>query len=74
MKTREEILERFKTERTVIISEMLDNPDEVGIYPTTICFNKLDELANSILDEYVKEFQLIEEQAENDIVKQKNMQ
>ena len=27
-----------------IISEMLDNPDENGIYPTTIAYNKLEDL------------------------------
>ena len=37
----------FKTERTRIISEMLDNPDEHGIYPTTKCFKQLDKLYES---------------------------
>ena len=36
--------EDFQTERTRIISNMLDNPDEYGIYPTTKCFNELDKL------------------------------
>jgi len=43
--------EEFITERTRIISEMLDNPDEYGIYPTTKCFNDLDELFDKISDE-----------------------
>ncbi len=36
--------EEFVTERTRIISEMLDNPDEYGIYPTTKCYEELDKL------------------------------
>ena len=36
--------EEFITERTRIISDMLDNPDENGIYPTGECFDKLDAL------------------------------
>jgi hypothetical protein len=38
--TKEEIQKR----RTEIISNMLDNPNEIGIYPTTKCFKELDEL------------------------------
>jgi len=37
-------LEEFRTKRTDIISEMLDNPDDRGIYPTGKCYRKLDEL------------------------------
>jgi len=40
--------EEFITERTNIISEMLDNPDEYGIYPTSKCFEKLDNLFDRI--------------------------
>ena len=40
--------EEFITERTRIISEMLDNPDENGIYPTTKCFVELDLLYDEI--------------------------
>ena len=40
--------EEFITERTRIISEMLDNPDKYGIYPTTKCFEQLDELFDKI--------------------------
>ena len=36
--------EEFVIERTRIISEMLDNPDKYGIYPTTKCFQELDKL------------------------------
>ena len=40
--------EEFINERTRIISEMLDNPDTYGIYPTTKCFNELDDLFDKI--------------------------
>jgi hypothetical protein len=30
-----------------IISEMLDNPDEYGIYPTTRCYDKLESFIKS---------------------------
>ena len=47
--------DNFITERTRIISEMLDNPDKYGIYPTTKCFEQLDELFDKIVaDEKVK--------------------
>lgn len=36
------------TVRTDIISKMLDNPDEYGIYPTTICFAELDDLYDQL--------------------------
>ena len=39
-----EKLEVFKQKRTQIISKMLDNPNEIGIYPTTDCFEELDSL------------------------------
>ena len=29
---------------------MLDNPDENGIYPTTKCFEQLDELFDKIVE------------------------
>ncbi len=35
-----------------IISEMLDNPDEHGIYPTTEAYNKLEDKFN-LLDKQV---------------------
>ena len=40
--------EQFVCERTRIISEMLDNPDEYGIYPTSKCFQELDTLFDEI--------------------------
>jgi len=43
--------EEFITERTNIISEMLDNPDEYCIYPTSKCFEKLDNLFDRIVRE-----------------------
>jgi len=41
----------FTTERTRIISEMLDNPDKYDIYPTTICYAQLDTLFDRIVTE-----------------------
>jgi len=32
-----------------IISEMLDNPDKLGIYPTTECYDKLEEWIKEIV-------------------------
>lgn len=43
--------EEFIVERTRIISNMLDNPDECGIYPTTECFKELDSLFDKIVKE-----------------------
>lgn len=40
--------EEFQKERTRIISEMLDNPNKHGIYPTGKCFHQLDELFDRI--------------------------
>lgn len=40
--------DEFVTERTRIISEMLDNPDKHGIYPTTKCFDELDALFDKL--------------------------
>ena len=36
--------EEFITKRTEIVSQMLDNPDASGIYPTTRAFAELDDL------------------------------
>lgn len=40
--------QEFVKERTRIISEMLDNPNEHEIYPTTKCYEELDELYDRI--------------------------
>ena len=40
--------EEFITRRTEIISNMLDNPDKHGIYPTTKCFEQLDKLFDEL--------------------------
>lgn len=39
----------FQQKRTKIISDMLDNPNEIGIYPTSKCYYDLDALYDSIL-------------------------
>lgn len=38
----------FIKRRTDIISEMLDNPDECGIYKTTKAFARLDDLFDEL--------------------------
>ena len=40
--------EDFKTKRTEIISNMLDNPNEDGIFPTTKCYEQLDVLYDTL--------------------------
>lgn len=42
----------FISKRTEIISKMLDNPDNNGIYPTTICFAELDDLYDQLMQFY----------------------
>ena len=37
------IMGEFQKERTDAISEMFDNVDSLGIYPTTKCFVRLDK-------------------------------
>lgn len=41
----------FKKQRTDIISKMLDNPYELGIYPTTRCFEELDMVVFPLISE-----------------------
>lgn len=40
--------ETFVARRTQIISDMLDAPDECGIYPTSKCYAKFDDLFDEI--------------------------
>src|SRR5574343_511206 len=40
----------YVSARTNIMSEMLDNPDDCGIYPTTIAYQKLDAEFNKLRD------------------------
>ena len=42
---------RFQKERTDAISEMFDNPDAHGIYPTTKFFARLDNCVRLLLKE-----------------------
>ena len=51
---KKEILERFQKERTDAITDMFNSVDEIGIYPTTKFFARLDEVFASSLDEYAK--------------------
>lgn len=41
---------QFQKERTDAISEMFDNPDENGIYPTTKFFARLDNCVRGLLE------------------------
>ena len=43
----------FITERTLIISKMLDNPDKYGIYPTSNCFKSLDALYDVLSGDFL---------------------
>ena len=38
----------FRREICKIISRMLDNPDDIGIYPTGVCFEELDALVADV--------------------------
>jgi hypothetical protein len=42
--------EEFVKRRTEIISKMLGNPDESGIYPTTTCFAEFDDLYDEMCE------------------------
>ena len=48
----EEIFKQWQTARTKALSEMLDNPDDCGIYPTGKYFNKIDGLFMGYLTKY----------------------
>ncbi len=41
---------RFQKERTDAISEMFDNVDEYGLYPTTRFFCRLDDCVRELLN------------------------
>lgn len=45
------IVKEFRSIRTKAISEMFDNVDENGIFPTTEFFNVLDEFLTNALAE-----------------------
>ena len=40
--------DEFVDKRTEILSEMLSNPDTFGIYPSTRCYARLDDLFDEI--------------------------
>lgn len=46
--------EEFVKLRTEIISNMLDNPNDVGIYPTSKAFAELDDLYDKLTNETVR--------------------
>ncbi len=43
------IMAEFQRERTAAISEMFDNVDEHGIYPTSLFFVRLDRAVETAL-------------------------
>ena len=45
---KDKIRNEWKKKRTKIISKMLDNPNELGIYPTSVCYYELDTLFEEI--------------------------
>lgn len=50
-------VEEFQKVRTDAISEMFDNVDENGIYPTTKFFNTLDDWLRTTLQSQVDEYE-----------------
>jgi len=42
----------FVKRRTKIISKMLDNPSDTGIYPTTKAFAELDDLFDQMIYDF----------------------
>lgn len=40
-------------DRTKIITNMLDNPNSVGIYPTTECYRALDGVASEFVNKEI---------------------
>jgi len=57
----ETLMGRFQKERTEAISEMFDNVDENGIYPTTRFFIRLDNAVKKIIKEWQGEQKEYEE-------------
>lgn len=44
-------MKRDRAKICKIISEMLDSPDDIGIYPTTEAYNKLERYVESVRGE-----------------------
>ena len=45
---KDKIRDKWEKKRTEIISKMLDNPNELGIYPTSVCYKELDALFEEV--------------------------
>lgn len=45
--------DRDRTEISRIIGDMLNNPDESGIYPTSTCFTRLEHYINKVRTEAI---------------------
>jgi len=50
-KNEEEARDTIRTEIYKAISEMLDHPDKIGIYPTTKCYDRLENYFFKALQE-----------------------
>jgi len=55
--SKKKLLKEFRKVRTNAISEMFDNPDKYGIYPTTKFFKALDSSFSKALDTMREETQ-----------------
>lgn len=49
-----EIQDNFKTQRTKIFTKMFNNVSPLGIYPTTIAYNELDNLLKQSFIKYLQ--------------------
>ena len=49
---------KFQKERTDAISDMFENKDEYGIYPTTKFFIRLDNCVRELLIAQLKEWEI----------------
>ena len=50
LEPKDTLMGKFQKERTDAISEMFDNPDEYGIYPTGQFFARLDNCVRELLE------------------------
>lgn len=55
LKRTSELLIQFQKERTFIISDMLDHPNELEIYPTSKCYKELDDLFSTLITQLLSE-------------------
>lgn len=66
MTQREKIIKKdLRGQICRIISAMLDNPDKYGIYPTTKCYDELEDLFSQQKQEIVEEIDKIYKKEES---------